>query len=69
MELGSYFSFRIIDCVRETINEQEEELLPLISVIYKEKTDGNQEGRIIAVSCSPIIVFNLCIFPNFSEIP
>lgn len=49
MEFGSYFSFRIIDCVRETINEQEEELLPLISVIYKEKTDGNQEGRIIAV--------------------
>nr|XP_034335213.1 vacuolar protein sorting-associated protein 13A isoform X3 [Crassostrea gigas] len=37
---------RIIDCVRETINEQEEELLPLISVIYKEKTDGNQEADI-----------------------
>nr|XP_022286655.1 vacuolar protein sorting-associated protein 13A-like isoform X3 [Crassostrea virginica] len=37
---------RIIDYVRETINEEEEELFPLISVIYKEKTNGNQEADV-----------------------
>ncbi|XP_056015608.1 intermembrane lipid transfer protein VPS13A-like isoform X3 [Ostrea edulis] len=37
---------RIIDCIRETINKEEEELLPLISVIYKERTNGNREADV-----------------------
>ncbi|XP_061177627.1 intermembrane lipid transfer protein VPS13A-like [Saccostrea echinata] len=43
---STIISKRIIDCERGTIKKEEEELLPLISVIYKERTNGNQEADV-----------------------